>query len=168
MRQPSAIAHMGTWGLWMGIVFGAIYGAVVILLEFSLHPFYPSVPLGEILNGFVIGGVIGAIIGVPLGLVIGVILAITVRRYEMPLLAADLPHLKRIGQSTCFIMTTLTFFVIFVVMGDGFILNGGTIMIVVLPLCITFCASIWALNDYIHKLGAFVGGKRKSKRAVSS
>lgn len=163
MRQPNAIIHMGWAGLWMGTVIGAVYG---VLFTFGLAGLdsFRYFNLGTLSSGAFVGGVVGGGFGLPMGVFIGIVLAVAVRRCAMPLRPAELHHLKRTGHYACLGAGLGAFGVILTTGAQLSLLDVWAILIVVVPLCIAFFASIRATNRYVQKLDAFAGGKHKAKR----
>lgn len=166
MRQPSAIVHMGWAGTWMGTMLGGVYGAMFIFGIMMLDGFqYFEGDIFIAVSGM--GALVGAGFGLPMGLLIGFILRVAIRRHEMPLRAADLQRLKRSGQIACFVAGLGAFGFILAWVEGNFQVDGLTLIVVIVPLCIAFFASVRAMNRYLKKLDTFMSGKNKAKREAA-
>lgn len=168
MKQPSAVAHMGWSGLRMGVVLGAIYGLVyIIAMSIQMMSMFEYI-LPTIPPYMLLGGLLGGLFGLPMGLFIGLVLGVKVEISEMPLRPADIQSIKKAGQIAAFLAGFGAFGVILYLMGGNFLIYSSTILLVIIPLCIAFFASIRAVNRYLKKLETFMNGKSKTKREATA
>lgn len=169
MKKPNAIAEVAVDIAKLGMILGTLYGALVAIGFKILSPEFDfALLLLFIFTGAWVGLSVGSTFGIGIGVAVGGLLEIALNTQQFPLLPTARRHIRAIGHVACFLACLGAFGFVLYAEPSQFRLGIWSVTLVVIPLCISFFASIYAVNRYLKKLDMFMSGKSKVKREASA